>query len=79
MTMKIQSPGEPIFIVYLYGFLFWDLAISLLNSQIREAGISFTEFENCNIPQPHVYYYKVSVVGSADMHGRIISEFFKSN
>lgn len=71
MTRKILSPREPIFSVYLYGFLFRDLATSLLLSQIQETGISFTDFENCNI---HVYYYKLSVVGSVDLHGCFISE-----
>lgn len=39
----------------------------LRDPQIKE--FSLLSFKYCNILQPHVYYYKFSVVGSVDLHG----------
>lgn len=70
-SMRILPSREPVLIVYYYVFYF-PLGPSYIIAAQPNSG-------NCNIPQPHVYYYKWSVVGSVDLHGRIISAFLISN
>lgn len=57
--------------LYIFFFLFGDLSVRYVAARSSDLyqDLSVFSLKHCNIPQPHIYYYKLRVVGSVHLHG----------